>query len=164
MKIQDDKSVRQAIRPEPQNKIDKKSNGFKKVLSEAQSKIEGSEGRNTLSTDEIQKLNLRLLDACTIPKLEASSFSECLGESHGGEIKKVEQFLELLESYTQALFDPQKNLREIALLVESLEKESGKLAELGENLPEGDILKEIINQTVILTTIEMLRFNRGDYI
>jgi len=164
MKIQDDKSVKQAVKLEPQNKIDKKGDGFKKALSEAQSKIEGSQEKSTLSPDEIQKLNLRLQDASTIPKLEASGFSECVGKSYRGGIKKVEQFLDLLESYTHALFDPQKNLREISPLVKFLESEKEKLAGLGENLPDGDILKEIINQIVILTTVEMLKFDRGDYL
>lgn len=164
MKIQDDKNIKQAIKLDPQNKIDKKGDDFKKALSEAQSKIEGSREKNTLSTDEIQKLNLRLQNASTIPKLETSGFSECLGKSYSGRIKKVEKFLELLDSYAQALFDPQKNLREIAPLVKSLESEKEKLPELVGNLPDGDILKEIVNQTVILSTMEVLRFNRGDYL
>lgn len=164
MKIQDGKNIEQAIRPEPQNKVGKKSDDFKKVLSEAQSKIGGSSEKSTLTPDEIQKMNRTLQSASTMPKLEASGFSESLGRRHSGEIKKVEQFLDLLESYTQALSDPKKNLRDIASLVESLESEKEKLAELGENLPEGDILKHIVNQTVIFTMAEVLRFNRGDYI
>ena len=164
MKIQDGRNIEQAIRPEPQNKIDKRSDGFKKALARAQSEVEESQERNTLSTDEIQKLNLRLQKASAISTLEASGFNECLGKSQRANIKKVEQFLDLLESYTQALFDPKTNLKEIASLVKSLESEKENLAELGENLPDGDVLKHIINQTVILSTIEVLRFNRGDYI
>ena len=60
MKIQDDKNIKQAIKLDPQNKIDKKGDDFKEALSEAQSKIEVSREKNTLSTDEIQKINLRL--------------------------------------------------------------------------------------------------------
>ena len=68
MKIQDGKNVEQAMKPEPQNKIDKKSDGFKKALAKAQSKVEESQERNTPSTDEIQKLNLRLQNASTISR------------------------------------------------------------------------------------------------
>ena len=164
MKIQDGKNVEQTIRPETRNKIDKKSDGFKRALAKAQSKVEESQERNTLSAGEIQKLNFRLQSASTISKLEASGFSNCLEKSQKAEIKKVEQFLDLLESYTQALFDPKKTLKEIASLVKSLESEKEKLAELGENLPDGDVLKYIVNQTLILSTIEVLRFNRGDYL
>jgi hypothetical protein len=164
MKIQDDKNIKQAIGLEPQNKIDKKSDGFNKALSEARSKVEGSPKKNKLSPDEIQKLNFRLQSASSIPKLETSGFSECFGKVQKAEIKKVEQFLEILESYMQALSDPKKNLREVASLVKSLEIEKEKLAELGEDLPDGGVLKHIVNQTVILSTMEVLRFNRGDYL
>lgn len=164
MKIQDGKNIEQAIRPEPQNKIDRKNGDFGKALSEAQKRIEGSAEKNTLSPDEIQKLNRALQNAFTIPKLEASGFSELLSQGNSGNIKKVEKFMDLLESYTRALSDPKKNLREIAVLVKSLESEKEKLIALGENLPEGDILKHLVDQTVILSTIEVLRFNRGDYL
>lgn len=164
MKIQDSKNVEQAIRSEPQNNIGKNGDDFKKALSEALLKIEGSPEKNTLSPDEIQKLNRTLQSVSAIPKLESCDFNKCLGKSQGNEIKKVEQFLDLLESYTQALSDPKKNLREIASLVRSLESEKEKLAELGESLPDGDVLKHIVNQTVIFTTVEVLRFNRGDYL
>ena len=164
MKIQDDKNIQQAIKPEPQNNIHKKNDDFKKFLSEAQSKIEGSIGEKRLSPDEIQGLNFRLQNASTIPELEESSFSDHLGKSHGAEIKKVEQFLDLFESYTLALFDPEKTLKEIEPLVKSLEREKEKLLALVETLPEGSVLRHIIDQTAILGTLEVLKFNRGDYL
>jgi len=164
MKVHDGKNVQQAVRPKPQNKIDKKGGDFKKILSEAQSKIGGSPGKNKLSPDEIQKLNFRLQNAGAVNKIEGSDFSEHLGKSHGAEIKKVEKFLDLMESYVQALSDPQKNLREIAPIVKSLESEKEKLVAWGESLPEDNILKHIVNQTVILSAMEVLRFNRGDYL
>ena len=57
-----------------------------------------------------------------------------------------------------------KHLKDIVPLVKSLESEKEKLAELGERLPDGDILKNIINHTAILTTVEVLKFSRGDYL
>ena len=164
MKIQDDKNIKQAIRPEPQNKTGKRGDDFKKVLSDVQSKVEGAQDKNPLSTEEIQKIDHALQNASTIARLEASSFSESLGNFESGEAKKVEQFFDLLESYTQALSDPKKNLTDIVPLVKSLESEKEKLAELGESLPDGDILKDIINHTAILTTVEVLKFSRGDYL
>ncbi len=164
MKIQDGKNIRQAIKPESQNKIDKKGDAFKKILSGIQSKVEGTREKKPLSADEIQKINLRLHNASTISRLEASSFSESIGKFESGEIEKVEQFLDLLESYAQALSDPKKNLRDIAPLIKSLESEKGKLAELGEKLPDENILKDVVNQTAILATVEVLKFNRGNYL
>ena len=164
MKIQDDKNIQQALIPESQEKTQKKSGDFEKALSEAQSKIEKSEGEKRLSPEEIQRLNFRLQNASTIPEPESSSFNDHLGRSHGAEIKKVEQFLDLFESYTQALFDPEKNLKEIEPLVKSLEREKNKLLALAETLPEESVLKHIIDQTTILGTLEVLKFNRGDFL
>lgn len=164
MKIQDDKNIRQAIKPEPQNKIDRNSDDFKKILSGIQSKADGAQETNPLSPDEIQKINLRLQNASTLASLEAGSFVESVGKFESGEVEKVEQFFNLLESYTKALSDPKKNLRDIAPLIKSIESEKAKLAGLGESLPDGNVLKDLVNKAAILTTVEVLKFNRGDYL
>ena len=164
MKIQDDKSIQQTIAGDTTRKIDKKGDEFKKALTEAQMKIEGQSEKKTPSTDEIKKLNFRLQNASAIPELQKTSFSETLGKINTAEIKKVEEFLDLFESYTKALSDPKKNLREISSLVKLLESSKEELAALAEALPEGDLLKHIINQTIVLSTVEVLRFNRGDYL
>ena len=164
MKIQDDKNIQQALIPESQNKTQKESGDFEKALSEAQSKIEKSGGGEKFSPDEIQRLNYRLQNASFVPEPEGSSFNDHLGKGHGTEIKKVEQFLDLFESYTQALFDPEKNLKEIEPLIKSLEREKEKLLALAETLPEESVLRHIIDQTTILGTLEVLKFNRGDYL
>ena len=164
MKIQDDKNIQQALISESQNKTQKESGDFEKALSEAQSKIEKSGRGGELSPDEIQRLNYRLQNASFVPEPEGSSFNNHLGKSHGTEIKKVEQFLDLFESYTQALLDPEKNLKEIEPLVKSLEREKEKLLALGESLPEESVLRHIIDQTTILGALEVLKFNRGDYL
>ena len=164
MKIQDYKNIQQSLIPELKNSVQKESGDFEKALSEAQSKIEKSGGGVELSPDEIQRLNYRLQNASFVPEPEGSSFNNHLGKSHGTEIKKVEQFLDLFESYTQALLDPEKNLKEIEPLVKSLEREKEKLLALGESLPEESVLRHIIDQTTILGALEVLKFNRGDYL
>jgi len=165
MKIQDDKNITQAIGGfEPQKQVDKNDDGFKKVFAEARSKIGEPQKKTSLTTEEINKLDLTLHNASSIARLEASNFNELLGKSDSGEIKKVESFLDLLETYTLALSNPEKNLKDIDLLVKSLESEKEKLTALGESLPEGDALKDIVNQAVIHSTVEVLKFNRGDYL
>jgi hypothetical protein len=164
MKIQDDKNINQAMGVDPQKQVDNKDDVFKKVFAEAQSKIGESQEKKPLAAEEISKLSLNLQNASTIARLEASNFSELLGKSNSGEIKKVESFLDLLETYTRALSDPEKNLKDINPLVMSLESEKEKLTALGESLSEGDGLKDIVNQAVIHSTVEILKFNRGDYL
>ena len=164
MKIQNDKNITQAIGFEPQKLVDRKDDGFKKVLDAARSKVGESEEKKPLSTEEIKKLNLALQSVSVVPGLEANSFGELFRKSHRGEIEKVESFLDLLESYTHTLSDPKKNLKDIDPLLKSLESEKEKLAALGENLPGGDTLKDIVNRAVIYTTVERLKFNLGDHL
>lgn len=164
MKIQDDKSIRQVIKPEPQHKIDRTGNDFKKILSGLQSTADDVKETAPLSPDDIQKINLRLQNASAIAGLETSSLDESIWKFQSGELEKIEQFFNLLESYTNVLSDPKKNLRDIAPLIKSMEGETEKLAGLGERLPDGHVLKDLINKAAILTTVEVLKFNRGDYL
>ena len=164
MKIQDDKNIRQVVKPESQHKMDRTGGDFKKILSGIQSKADGVKEKNPLSPDEIQKINFRLQNASNITGLEVSRLNESIGEFESGEVEKVEQFFNLLESYSKALSDPKMNLRDIAPLIESIESEKEKLAGLGERLPDGHVLKDLVNKAAILSTVEMLKFNRGDYL
>ena len=70
----------------------------------------------------------------------------------------------MLESYSEALSDPKKNLRELSPLVRLLEREQNNLEELGKNLADDDMLQDILKQAVILSQVEVARFNRGDYL
>jgi hypothetical protein len=49
-------------------------------------------------------------------------------------------------------------------LVRLLEREQNNLEELGKNLADGDMLQGIVTQAVILSQVEVSRFNRGDYL
>jgi len=70
----------------------------------------------------------------------------------------------VLESYSQALADPRKNLRDIEPLVALLEQEKGNIAEEETTRAEGDTLNNLVTQALILTQVEVSRFNRGDYL
>lgn len=127
MKIQDDKSIKQVLNPEPHKVSSTKSDTFKNILSEVQSKIEGAQEKKPLHIDRLEK---------PTPHLQSAG----------------------------ALADPKKNLRELSPLVKLLEREQNTLEELGKDLADGDKLQDILNQAVILSQVEVSRFNRGDYL
>lgn len=164
MKIQDDKSIRQAIKPEAQTKTGKTNDDFKKILSGLQSKATGVEKKNSLTPDDIQKMNFRLQNASATAGVELSCLDESICKFEGSAVEKVEQSLHLLESYASALADPQKSLKDLDSLIQSMESEKEKLSGLGKRLPDGHVLKDLINQAAILTTVEVIKFNRGDYL
>ena len=91
-----------------------------------------------------------------------TTFNASLTSTEGSSAKKVEQLIDLLESYSEALSDPKKNLRELSPLVRLLEREQNSLEELGKNLADDDMLQDILKQAVILSQVEVSRFNRGE--
>ena len=164
MKIQDDNSIKQVLNPVPHKASNSTSDTFKNILSEVQSKIEGSPEKKPLRRDRLDKATPNLQSAGALNRLQAGSFTASLEAAQGSNAKKVEQLLDLLEAYSEALADPKKNLRELSPLVKLLEREQNNLEELGKNLADGDMLQGILKQAVILSQVEVSRFNRGDYL
>jgi hypothetical protein len=79
-------------------------------------------------------------------------------------IDRIEKVLDLLDEYRRKLADPNTTLREIQPLVKSLETENGQLQPVLNSNVEGDQLKEILNQTLVTTSVEVIKYNKGDYI
>jgi hypothetical protein len=164
MKIQDDKNISKVLNPEPHKVSGSSSDNFKNILSEVQSTIEGSEEKKPLRIDKLEKPTPNLQSAGALDRLQAGSFTAALETTQGSNTKKVEQLLDLLEAFSEALSDPKKNLRELSPLVKLLEREQSTLEELGKDLADGDMLQDILKQAVILSQVEVSRFNRGDYL
>ena len=164
MKIQDDKSIKQVLKPDPKNATGGTHDNFKNILSEVQSKIEESQDKPPLRIDTLEKPTPSLQSASALDRLQAGNFNTSLTNNEGSNAKKVEQLIDLLESYSEALSDPKKNLRELSPMVRLLEREQNNLEELGKNLADDDMLQDILKQAVILSQVEVARFNRGDYL
>ena len=79
-------------------------------------------------------------------------------------VDAVERFLVLLDEYRHKLANPQVTLKEIYLLVNEMDAEKENLIQALNSLHDGDRLKDILNQTLITSSLEIIRFNRGDYL
>ncbi|TSA55613.1 MAG: hypothetical protein D4R45_02040 [Planctomycetaceae bacterium] len=79
-------------------------------------------------------------------------------------IEHVESFMNVLEDYQKQLENPAVNLKELAPFVNRLEKEVEKIMPFMNSLPDNDELKNVLNKAVIASTVEVIKFNRGDYI
>ena len=77
-------------------------------------------------------------------------------------VEKADQALNTLENYAQALGDPSKSLKEISSLVKDMEREAQELDELGSQA-SNPTLGKILNDTSTLMSVEVEKFNRGDY-
>lgn len=79
-------------------------------------------------------------------------------------VKRVDHLINLLDDYRKQLADPAITLRNIEPLIKSINKEKDQLSALLDLLPNEDGLKDIVNHTLITASLEIVKYNRGDYI
>ena len=76
----------------------------------------------------------------------------------------IENVLDLLDTYRSKLLDPNATLKDIHPLVQSLETANEQLKPVLGSIAEGDQLKQILNQTLVTTSLEVFKYYQGDYI
>jgi len=79
-------------------------------------------------------------------------------------VDRVEKYLDLLDEYRQKLANPQVTLKDIYLLINEMEVEKQSLIPVLNSLPDEDGLKDILNQALMTSSLEIIKFNRGDYL
>lgn len=79
-------------------------------------------------------------------------------------IERVEKFLDVLENYQKKLEDPSVNLKEMYPLVTQMQSETENMLPLLNSLPDEDGMKDILNRSLVTSTVEVIKFNKGDYI
>jgi hypothetical protein len=79
-------------------------------------------------------------------------------------VERVHNLLNLLDNYRQQLSDPYVTLRKLEPMMNTIAKEKDQLSGLLDSMPNDDGLKHILNQTLITASLEVIKFNRGDYI
>ena len=79
-------------------------------------------------------------------------------------LERIDDFLNLLDNYRDQLADPQVTLRDLEPVINRIEKEKEQLSSVMESLPNEDELKDIVNRTLITASLEVIKYNRGDYI
>ena len=77
---------------------------------------------------------------------------------------RIDNLLNLLDQYKDQLADPNVTLRRIEPLLNTIAKEKEQLSGVLEQLPNDDSLKDIVQRTLITASLEVMKFNRGDYI
>ena len=79
-------------------------------------------------------------------------------------IGRTEKFLDILDEYRQKLGNPRFILKDIYPLINKMEVENEGLTPVLNSLPDGDELKDILNQILITSSLEIIKFKRGDYL
>ncbi|MCF8128894.1 MAG: hypothetical protein K9N10_10300 [Deltaproteobacteria bacterium] len=78
-------------------------------------------------------------------------------------IGQVENYLNMLSEYQEKLGNPDVTLKELSPLLNQMNAEKGQLSSTLDSLSDEDELKGIVNETLILSSLETIKFNRGDY-
>ena len=136
---------------------------FQQVLNRVASG-KGETGQAPSSSSPAGEVELLSSPIFSAPYLNAGANSEALGSIRSEGIQMTERILGLLEEYQKGIGDPKTTLRDLAPLVQSLSEEAGRLRTLADQVPISDPLRKIISELGIVSTVELERFNRGEYI
>jgi hypothetical protein len=79
-------------------------------------------------------------------------------------VERIDNFLNLLDNYRNQLADPRVTLRSIEPVMNMIEKEKEQLSSVLDSLTDEDGLKDIVNRALITASLEVVKYNRGDYI
>ncbi len=79
-------------------------------------------------------------------------------------VKSIDYFLNIMGAYERKMNDPQASLKDAYPFVQQMEKKTTELIPTLEALPDGDKLKDILNRALVVSTVEIIKFNRGDYV
>ena len=96
--------------------------------------------------------------------VSAIQFHPLSPENKGVTVERVDNLLNLLDNYREQLADPQVTLRSIEPVINMIAKEKEQLSSVLESLSNEDGLKDIVNRTLITASLEVVKYNRGDYI
>jgi hypothetical protein len=96
--------------------------------------------------------------------VSAIRFHPLSPENKSVTVERVDNLLNLLDNYRKQLADPQVTLRNIEPVINSIAKEKEQLSSVLDSLTNEDGLKDIVNRTLITASMEVIKYNRGDYI
>ena len=100
----------------------------------------------------------------TNPKPDRQQKLPISSEARATTVEQLDNLLDLLAQYRDQLADPAVTLRQIEPLLNTIAAEKEQLSAVLKAMPDGEGLKDILHRTLITTSLEVMKFNRGDYI
>lgn len=114
------------------------------------------------SLENVANTNAAELQGSKIEGISKAQF-DLFSKVENPTIGQVENYLNMLTEYQEKLGNPDVSLREISPLLDQMNAENERLASALDSLPNEDGLKGILNETLIISSLETIKFNRGDY-
>ena len=135
-------------------------NAFGKALETA---LDNQANKQTEKTNSAEEIKKSFSISNTPPVIQGKLNLDNI-EMKLPAIQNIEKLFNVLDIYRQKLSDPKITLKEIHPLVERMAAENKSLQKLVDSLPDNDSLKNIANKALITSSLEVIRFNRGDYV
>ena len=129
---------------------DDKDGGFQKILRQTLNPAQSQAVAPSATTFVHSTAPVAKTDAVAIDRV--------------GTLDRVELLVDRLDEYRRHLAGPGTNLKTLEAVVKKLEGERDLLAPAVNELPEGDRLKTIVNQSLVAASVEIFKFHRGDYL
>ena len=145
-----DEIIKNGYADKPVRKEQAQNDGFKDILK--------------ASVERTAHHPAKIQSPALMQPLSAIKFQPLSPENKNFTIERVDNLLNLLDIYRKQLADPQVTLRHIEPLIDTIEKEKKQLSSVLDSLANEDGLKDIVNRTLITASLEIIKYNRGDYI
>ena len=151
MKINGNNEIIKSIYPDKSQRSEQTSNtDFKDILKE--------------SVEKSARPATQIKTPSLINPLSGVRFNPESPQDKVSVVKRVDNLIDLLDDYRKQLADPTITLRSIEPVMKRITKEKDQLSSLLDSLPNEDRLKDIVNRTLITASLEVIKYNRGDYI
>ncbi len=154
-----EQGVSSVLKPRGARGSEMKEGDFQKLLGEATHKL----GETDRSVTTTSPLKISEIHGPT-PVSPIFSYSETVDQIRTRGIDATGTLLSTLEQYQHALADSRTSLKGVQGYVDSLARGVKDLSLLSGKLPSSDPLQKIMAEVGILSTVEVERFNRGEYI
>ena len=115
-------------------------------------------------TENSTKIDKKSEKASAINNTSAIPMTPFLPGGKMAVVERAERLLDTLDVYRQKLSSAGVALRDISPVISMMEAENKTLGSIVDSLSDSDEIKDIINQVIITSAIEIIKFNRGDYV
>lgn len=147
MKIADSDQIKQIIPPEPRKTKKTGTKGFDAILDE---------NVKTMSTAKAGTAKTQAV------KSVAPVFTPAMDREEVA--SRVMKFLDAMDEYAEKLGSANVSLKEMSPLIARIEMEKNDLQKISETLSPMDEMKGIVDEVLVRSTVEVIKFNRGDYV
>ena len=124
--------------------------------------------------EEILKSNLKLSNVAVeiknsstknaVPSIQKTNSIIPLSIDREELVGRIIKFLDIMDDYANRLGNPNITLKEISPLILEIEEENSQLKFLAESLPPFDDIRSLLEEVLIRSSVEIIKYNRGDYI